>query len=556
MTTQEPEGLSMRTYLGVISHWKWLIIAVTLLVGVAGGAYAYTRTPMYSSTGQMLYAQQVDIGNPLGQSSVDQTQQQSDISSVPALLSSSAVAEAAQTILKDTNVAPGYSVSAVLQTDPNNAGYTNVVGIRGVSRNPDLAAAAANAYSQAFIGWRRDNARARVTQAIQAVQSRLSSFTTSASKLGSDYSALQQRLQDLQLLQASVTGDFAVITPASASSVPFSPRKTRSTVLALAVGLVLGLGLAFLIEQLDTRVRDDEQVADTLGLTVLSHVPPLARSAGENGAVQMLVNPAGPVAEAFRVLRSNLDFMGVDGDVRSLVVSSSVQAEGKSVTACNLAVSLALAGKRVVLVDADLRRPRVHSYLGLPNGVGLSSVIARRVDLESAVVSAPLEARVHQPLQVRMPAPAAVSGLSVNPAPSANGGQDEPRWSGSAAGAQALRVLPSGPVPPNPGEMVASRRLAEVIDELVADADLVIIDAPAMLAVGDTAAVAACADAIVFVANPARLKRPMLEQARAQLAKLPCRKLGLVLISDKKTHPYYGYHHHGAHEAKPARGRT
>ena len=121
----------------------------------------------------------------------------------------------------------------------------------------------------------------------------------------------------------------------------------------------------------------------------------------------------------------------------------------------------------------------------------------------------------------------------------------EPAWSATADDDPVLRVLPSGPLPPNPGEMVASRRFAELIDELSDDADLVLIDTPAMLSVGDTAPMAAKADALVFVVNTTLVRRPLLERAHAQLAKLPCRKLGLVVISNKRAHgPYYGYHYH------------
>ena len=250
----------------------------------------------------------------------------------------------------------------------------------------------------------------------------------------------------------------------------------------------------------------------------------------------MLVNPFGLMAEAVRVLRGNLDFMGVDGDVRSLLVSSSVQGEGKSMTACNLAVSMALAGKRVVLVDADLRRPRIHTYLGVQNSVGLSSVVARRAELSDALVSITLDKAVGTGDGLAAPDVRVREGaLRVFSVGGRDGGDERTAdavsgrdagtagWSTGADDNPVLRVLPSGPLPPNPGEMVASRRFSELIDELADDADLVLVDTPALLSVGDTAAMAAHVDGLVFVVNTAQVRRPMLERVArpARQAALP-----------------------------------
>jgi Mrp family chromosome partitioning ATPase/capsular polysaccharide biosynthesis protein len=573
MATEQNEGLSARSYLGVGLRWKWLILAVTVVIALAGAAYAWTRTPMYSATAQLLYVQQIGISSSLGQGQVDQTLQQADIGSVPAVVSSAVVGAQAGRLLNGVNTSAGYSTSVSLATDTSTSGYSSVVGIAATSSDPRTAAAAANAYATAFIAWRRDSERARVNQEILAVQSQLQTYTTPTQRASADYLTLQQNLQNLQLSQKSVTGDFSVISPASVPSTPFSPRKTRTLLIAIVVGLVLGCGLAFLLEQLDTRVRDEAQVTGLLGLSVLGHLPPLARKAGEPGVIQMLINPFGLMAEAVRVLRGNLDFMGVDHDVRSLLVSSSVQGEGKSTTACNLAVSMALAGKRVVLVDADLRRPRIHDYMGIASGPGLSSVIARRAKLADALVSIRLDRVVGPGDDVRRAsnvrardAEVRVFSASVpeaGPEPAVSlGSRDvvmslEAGWSTNADDDPVLRVLPSGPLPPNPGEMVASRRFAEIIAELSADADLVLIDTPAMLSVGDTAPIAAKADALVFVVNTSLVSRPLLERAHAQLAKLSCRKLGLVLISNKGAHgPYYGYHYHRTAAPKPGRGSS
>jgi non-specific protein-tyrosine kinase len=317
--------------------------------------------------------------------------------------------------------------------------------------------------------------------------------------------------------------------------------------------------LAFLLEQLDTRVRDERQMTEILGMSALSHLPPLGRRSPEVAGVDMLSRPSGPMAEAIRVLRGNLGFVGVDSDVRSVLVTSAIRSEGKSVTACNLAVSLALAGQRVVLVDADMRRPSIHSYMRVSNSVGLSSVLARRAQLSGALIPISLEllgseteeipvqeSLVREGASGRVMSRARMRGVD-RPAPSHSS-----RQSVGASGAEVgglLHVLPSGPLPPNPGEMAASQRFEETIDLLVGRADLVILDAPPILEVGDAAAISSKTDGALFVANMGRVKLPMLERSRAQLDKFSCRKLGMVVVATKhtRTAPYGYEYRYGTH---------
>lgn len=551
MTTNAgQDGLSLRGYLHVVGRWKWLIAGVTLLVALAGTAYVWTRTPLYAASSDMVYVKQLDISDPLGQSYIDTTAQQAEIESVPTVIQSATVHDSARQKMKKSTIAAGYAVSATLTSGSNN-NYSNIVGIKAVSPDPAAAADAANAYAEAYVEWNRDSTRSQVTDAITVVQERLKTFTTSTQRQSDEYKALQSRLEDLELLEASSSSSFRIITQASTPAAPFSPQKARGLALAIIGGLVLGLCLAFLIEQFDTRVRGEEQVRELLDLPIVGHVPPPSRKAREKGVLQTVADPTGPAAEAYRLLRNNLDFTGVDADIDILLISSSIQGEGKSVLACNLATSMALTGKRVVLVDADLRSPRVHTYVGVPNSRGVSTVVARRDPLEEALVPVSLAAvplqngSVVMTTQVGGKAAGRGAAKSLRGSPSSAAADPTvAAWISPDGGGEApnLRVLPSGPLPPNPGEIVASNRFGELLAELARDADLVLVDAPAMLPVGDTAALAPWADAMVYVVNYEMLKRANLEQAKAQLAHLPCRKLGLVIVSAKRGHGYYGYY--------------
>jgi len=237
------------------------------------------------------------------------------------------------------------------------------------------------------------------------------------------------------------------------------------------------------------------------------------------GPLVVLSDSHSPPAEGIRKLRGNLEFANIDGTLRSLFITSALQHEGKTLTVCNLALSLAAAGNKVVLVDADLRRPQVHKYLNLPNSTGVSTVLTRRSSLSAAIVLRPVAPRI-----------ATAGDLdSMDTIPS---------------GASPLAVLPSGPVPPNAAEIIASKSFVRVIDELENTFDLVIVDTPALLSVGDTAAVAACVDGLIFLVDLARAKRPVLVDSATQISQMPCRKLGLVVISPYLSHDRYAYYSH------------
>jgi Mrp family chromosome partitioning ATPase len=224
--------------------------------------------------------------------------------------------------------------------------------------------------------------------------------------------------------------------------------------------------------------------------------------------------------------------MSVDSDIGTVLLTSCMQGEGKSVTIANLAVTLALGGKRVVVVDADLRRPRMHSYFGLPNDVGVSTVVSGQSPLGDAL-----------------------QAVSIGGAVSSDA-QDFDDWAGGGDDGQAgrLYVLTSGPPAPNPGEIVSSRRFGELLDRLKPQSDIVLVDSPAMLAVGDTPALGDKVDGLLFLVEPDVVRKQQLIQAREQLDKLPCRLLGLV-IARRKTGAHYGprYYYREADDGRSVR---
>ena len=286
-----------------------------------------------------------------------------------------------------------------------------------------------------------------------------------------------------------------MLVPATAPTAPFAPNPWRSAILGFGVGLFAGIGLAFLLEQFDTRLRTTDEIAYALRVPILGRIPRIPKREITENTLVTLTHPDGHAAEAFRMVRTNLDFMNVDADVESLVITSCVQGEGKSVAVANLAVTMALAGKKVVVVDGDLRRPRQHKYFGLRNEVGLSTVVTGQTNLAQSL-----------------------QAVEVAGAEPGRGRRRLHRLVARRRRAARLYVLTSGPLPPNPGEIVAAKRFAATIERLQREADLVIVDSPAMLPVGDASAIASSVDGLVFLVDMHLVKRPQLGAGRRPAA--------------------------------------
>jgi succinoglycan biosynthesis transport protein ExoP len=291
---------------------------------------------------------------------------------------------------------------------------------------------------------------------------------------------------------------------------PTTPKTTRNILFGLIVGLALGAGLAILLEVLDTRIKDLDTLRDRLNLAPLGLMP-FDRDAK---ATPLVVRdaPQSARAEAFRQLRTNLHFLGVERPPKSIVVTSSLPAEGKSTTASNLAIALAQAGQQVAVIDADFRHPQLSQYLGIKGGVGLSEVLIGRVTLAEAL----------QPW-----------------------GEDG-----------MLTVLPSGAKPPNPSELLGSRAMARVVAEL-SGRGMLIIDSPPVLPFTDATVLAKVTDTTLLVvrANSTRLDK--LERALQALRTVDAQLAGAVLNMVPSKGPdidYYGYYgrDRGGSKAAPA----
>jgi len=521
-----PAGIDVQRYLTVMRRHVLLIALLTLVLGAAAYGYAASRTPMYESTAQLLYVPQLDVNNPLNQGYTDPTAQDLQLQSAVTLITGPEIRKRVMRQIPDPGKVPDYSVSAAITSSDAQAATTTQNEVTVTVDSPDArwSARLANMYAQAFVDYRIETDRARLVAAEAVISAKLKQFLTPAQQASSDFVLLTERLRDLEILAATATGNFTLAVPATPAGAPYAPKPKRSAAIGALLGLVLGVGLAFLREKLDTRLHDYREVRDVMELPVIGRIARIPEQALAKGPLVVISEADGRAAESIRVLRSNLQFAALGEEKQVLMVMSAQKGEGKSLLTSNLAVSLALAGKKVVLVDADLRRPRVHTIFGTRNIRGLSSVIAGFCSLDEALQTYDLERADTATIRVTGDGARAVE----------------------ASAAPRLTLLTAGPTPPNPGEMVASGKSATIIRALVAAGfDYVLVDSPAFLAVGDSAALAGVADAIVLLVNMKMTRRPTLEEAREFLKPLPPTKLGVVTVMDDvgKGERYHYYSH-------------
>ena len=529
MASNESAGIDVRQYLAVLRRHFLVIILLAVALGVAGYAYASSQTPMYEASAVLLYEPQLDVSDPTGSGYGNSLNQELQLQSAVTIIGGPEMAKRVRAGLPKSAEATSYSVSATVTASDatSGSGIGNTVTVSVTSSDPEVAAAVANLYAEEYVAYRVEKDRARIAAAQQVITQKLDEFQTEVQRDSNDFYILSERLRDLEILSATATGNFEVVIPATVPSTPYAPQPTRSAVMAAALGFILGIGYALLREKLDTRLRSYREVGEVMGLPVVGRIPVIPQASMEKGPLVVVTEAEGRAAESLRALRGNIEFVSLGAENRILMVVSAQKGEGKSLVVANLATSLALSGKKVVLVDADLRRPRVHSLFNVRNTRGVSSVVAGMTKLEDSMQT--------------------VSPLgTVNVRLGGNGDRPKP-GTDNYGDKSVLWLLASGPIPPNPGEMVASERFSAIIASLAAMSfDYILIDSPAFMSVGDTTALAKSVDGIILVVNMNKTRRPILEEARDFLDLLPAPRLGVITTADRGVGDDR-YHYYASH---------
>ncbi len=331
--------------------------------------------------------------------------------------------------------------------------------------------------------------------------SRLTQLQTTLNLYQQIYLNLLNNLETVRLARAQSTPTVIQTEPAVVSEDPIRPKPLQTTALAGAVGLMLAAGIAFLVEYLDDTLKTPTDIERVLGVPVIGYIAQLKIKGKTADQVYVTQQPRSPVSEAFRSLRTNLEYAGVDRPIKTIIVTSPSPAEGKTTIAANLAVIIAQSGKKVVLLDADLRRPRIHRLAGIPNRLGLSDLFRGNANL-SAV------------------------GRALPQLPN-------------------LAIIPSGSLPPNPVELLGSEKMGRILSSLLETADVVVIDTPPSM-VTDAQVLARKADAVLLVIRPGYTHADTAAATLEMFTRANSRIVGVVLNRIPRNRSYYygGYRYY------------
>ena len=507
LKTSASEFQEFREFLGVIWLHRWLVvISVVVITTIAVGATIFFVTPKYQASTDLLQRRsginRVLVGSDILNNSQDQPartlQTTTELVKSPAVIQAVAAAIGSDR-LGNRNLGSMVDVSTVSQTD--------IFRITVTDTDPQLAADVANAFATNYINWRRQVDHDTIEQARKPIEAQLNA--TPAEQRGSaDFQSLSDKLQSLKLVESMQITDEEIVRPAVANPAPVSPKPVRTGAVALVVSLLIGVGAVFTVDQLDTRVRSVDEVTRRMDKPVLASIPK-QQSADAN--MVTLKSPASSGAEAFRLLKTNLGYVKPDKEIKSIMITSAEPSEGKSTTIANLGVTLARAGQRVIILEGDLRRPRLSEYLGLENRIGMTNAIAGSASLRESL-------QMIEASELAISSERLIDSLDGLPAASLNG-------------VKPMYCATSGPSPPNPGELVASEKFGSLVAEAREYADIVLVDAPPLGVVGDAASLAGKIDGIILIVKLGQTSKKSLKLLQDFIENVPTNVLGFVITN-------------------------
>jgi succinoglycan biosynthesis transport protein ExoP len=511
--------VDLRRQLAIARTWLPLLVASALIAGAAAYALSNLQHKVYEAETKMVVGQSLSSANP------DYTQ----LLVSQQLSATYATVATTRPILDDVikQLDLGVTTDALAQrVSAVAASGSPLLSVTAEDESPTQAAAIANAIADQLIAaspalqGRQAELQTTIDADIAATQDQINSTQAQVDQLSALPSpspgtattlmSLQDRLATLRSTYASLlassssnaASSLTIVEPAVVPASPISPRPLLYAIVAAIVALCAATGLVALVEYLDDSVADPAQVREAANLSTLGTIAQMRGSQGRSEIYRLvtMLDPHSGTAEAYRTLRSNIGFASVDATIQTMLVTSAVPREGKTVTAANIAVAFAQTGRRVLLVDADLRRPALHTMFNLPNVRGLTTVLRGDEQNLAAVVCATEQ--------------------------------------------ENLSVLTSGPLPPNPAELLGSHRMQAVLDRLKAAEELVIFDAPPLQAVTDAAVLSTFLDGALLVIRARKTRRNAVRQGRDVLDRAGAHVLGAVLnfLPARSQADYAGYY--------------
>lgn len=434
----------LRGYLRMFWRWKWLFLAFVIIAPLIAFLIARGSAKEYQSSA-LVGVNQSTVNTSLLSGSGGSFST-TNVTAIAELVTTTPVADIAAQLLHPPGD-PGQIASEVTATGDTT---TNFLTISATDRSPERAAAIANAFAQAISHNLQQSAISEINSTIRGIKAQLAQLPASNT---STRPQLEQQLQQLNASKATQGSEAAILQSATPSATPATTSTRRAVELGLVIGLLLGIGAVVLAESADRKLRTPDDLESMTKLPLLAAISPSAFS-GE-------LKTTNEDEEAFQMLRTALMYFNVDRQLDSVLVTSAGEKDGKTTIATRLALTVANAGLNVILVDGDLRRAQVSSRLGIRPEAGLGAAIVGSRTVNEVLVDYPLDSPV----------------------------------------AGSLRVLPAGPLPPNPAALMSSDGMQRILREIESDSDLVIVDTPAALAVSDPLPLMRSVSGVVIIAR-------------------------------------------------------
>jgi succinoglycan biosynthesis transport protein ExoP len=483
MTPDATGQQDLRAYLRIFWRWKFLFFAFLIVIPVIAYVIASGKKPSYQSS-TLVELQDVTVG--LGSSSAPI--QTGNLAAVARLVDTTPVANEAAPFLSPRPADPASLLGSVSASADQTTGFLTITGTGGT---PAEAAAIANAFAKALSVHQQGQADQSIHQQITAARKQLKATPKSNA---SERTTLLGQISQLQALIGSTGSGAQVIQAATPNAAPIGPGTRRTVEIAILIGLLLGVGAVLVAESGDRRLRTPEDLERIVQWPLLAAVP---RTAFAQSKTHLAADD-----EAFQMLRASLTYFNVDQPIASVAVISPLAEDGKTTVAVGLARALARAGRHVILLDGDLRRPQAAQRMGLDTDRGLGAVLAGELDLEDALVE-----------------------------------EEEP----DAPGFGKLEVLPAGPPPPNPVALISSRKMTTVLRQLEERADVVIIDTAAALAISDSIPLLQAASGVIMIVRMNRSASAAVRRMKKVVTSAQATVLGVVATGAETSGTYGGY---------------
>lgn len=518
----DSRSVGIAQLLRILRDRKWVVIGLTILGVGAAMAHSVLANPQYRATATIL-RQTTSLDQALFGTQIFRVSDESrDLITAADLIKLDQVAQKVKEELASTR--SPQSLKSMITTKPDST--ANTVDIIAESSDPKVAANVANSFARQFILYRQGADRAILSNARTEVESQLESMTDAelASTRGQ---TLSQKVEELSVLESMQTGGYELVETAIPPTSAYNKHARLDAIIGLVLGLILGLVVAGLVHLADKRIKDEDQFEEEFGVPIVARVPVVGRrwrgTKGDRSPVPVgFSGPGARTVEAFRTLRSNLKYFEVGRDLRTVLVTSALPRESKSVTAINLSISLAMSGARVVVLDADLRRPMLGLYLELDRRRGLTDLLAGTSGVADVVQVVEVDRFM----------------------PGSNGSGDIEHDSGMPSSAQDLLCIAAGPLPPNPAELLAMPRTGEVLKELRTICDYVVIDAAPVMLVSDSLELAKEVDGVILVARQGLTRVEDARRTRQSLERVGVKPLGLVVSGVRNSKSYYRQYGH------------